>query len=183
MPGSTLTGTSQLFQWNASGASLYQLWVGSTPGADDIGFFPQNGTTGTSATATGLPTDGRTLYVRLYSAINGAWQFQDFTYTAAGSGGFTPTPAVMTSPAPGATLSGSTVTFNWNAASGASLYQVWVGTTQGAYDVGFFPQNGTTGTTATATGLPTDGRTLFVRLYTAIGSTWYFNDYTYRSGP
>jgi hypothetical protein len=29
-----------------------------------------------------LPTDGRTLYVRLWSLVSGAWQFNDYTYTA-----------------------------------------------------------------------------------------------------
>ena len=185
-PGSTLAGTSQLFQWNNSGAGLYQLWVGSTQGAYDAGYFPQNGTTGTSVNATGLPTDGRTLYVRLYSNINGAYQFRDFTYTAAGAGGGgggAPAPATMASPANGTTLSGSTVTFAWNAASGASLYQVWVGTSPGTYDIGYYPSTGTTTTTTTATGLPTDGRTLYVRLYSAIGGSWYYRDFTYRSGP
>jgi len=160
--------------------------VGSTQGAYDAGYFPQNGTTGTSVTATGLPTDGRTLYVRLYSNINGAYQFRDFTYTAAGAGGGgggAPAPATMASPANGTTLSGSTVTFAWNAASGASLYQVWVGTSPGTYDIGYYPSTGTTTTTTTATGLPTDGRTLYVRLYSAIGGSWYYRDFTYRSGP
>ena len=36
----------------------------------------------TSYTATGLPTDGRTLYVRLWSLVSGIWQFNDYTYTA-----------------------------------------------------------------------------------------------------
>ena len=183
--GTTLGGSTVTFAWNAAtGASLYQVWVGSTPGTYDVGFFPQNGTTGTSVTVSSLPADGRTLYVRLYTAIGGTWYFRDFTYTAAGSGGAPPGPAVMLSPTNGTTLPGSTVTFTWNAATGASLYQVWVGNSPGGYDVGFFPQSGTTATSATTTGLPTDGRTLYVRLYTAIGNTWYFNDYSYRAaGP
>ena len=35
----------------------------------------------------------------------------------------------------------------------------------------------------TVTGLPTDGRVLYVRLYSAINGTWYSRDFTYRSGP
>jgi hypothetical protein len=31
---------------------------------------------------TNLPTNGETLYARLYSLINGAWQYHDYTYTA-----------------------------------------------------------------------------------------------------
>ena len=35
-------------------------------------------------TVTGLPVDGRTLYVRLWSVIGGVWSFTDYTYTATG---------------------------------------------------------------------------------------------------
>ena len=38
---------------------------------------------------TGLPTNGKKLYARIYSWINGAWQYNDFTYTA--TGGTSPT--------------------------------------------------------------------------------------------
>jgi hypothetical protein len=31
---------------------------------------------------TGLPTDGRTIHVRLWSLIGSGWQFRDYTYTA-----------------------------------------------------------------------------------------------------
>lgn len=37
-----------------------------------------------AVTVPNLPTDGRTLYVRLGSMIQGSTQFQDYTYTAAG---------------------------------------------------------------------------------------------------
>jgi hypothetical protein len=33
------------------------------------------------------------------------------------------------------------------------------------------------------TGLPVDGRPLYVRLYSAFGGTWYFRDFSYRAGP
>ena len=35
-----------------------------------------------SATVTGLPTNGSTIYVRLWSFISGSWQNTDYTYTA-----------------------------------------------------------------------------------------------------
>lgn len=180
---STLAGSSVTFQWNAAtGATLYQVFVGNSVGAYDIGYFPASGTTSTSTTVAGMPTDGRTLYVRLYTAIGGVWYFRDFTYTAAGAPA-TPTPASFTNPANGSTLSGSSVTFQWNAATGATLYQVWVGNTVGAYDIGYYPASGTTATSTLVSGLPTDGRMLYVRLYSAINGTWYYRDFTYRSGP
>ncbi len=176
---SVLAGSIATFTWNDAGASLYQLWVGNAQGAYDIGYFPAAGTTSTSTTVSGLPTDGRTLYVRLYSLINGAYQFRDYTYTAAGSGsGGGGTPASIISPASGSTLSSSSATFTWNDA-GASLYQLWVGSSPGSYSVGYFPASGTTATSITVTDLPTDGRVLYVRLYSSINGAYQYRDFTY----
>ena len=36
----------------------------------------------TSATVTGLPSNGETIYATLYSLINGVWQSVQYTYTA-----------------------------------------------------------------------------------------------------
>ena len=175
--GSTLAGSAQLFQWNDAGAGLYQLWVGSSPGAYDVGYYPPSGTTGTSVAVGNLPVDGRTLYVRLHSAIAGAWHFNDYVYTASSSG--VPSPATITSPANGATLGGANQVFQWNAAPGATLYQVWVGNTAGAYDLGYFPPAGTSDTSTTVTGLPVDGRIIHVRLWSSIQGSYYFTDATY----
>ena len=60
---------------------------------------------------------------------------------------------------------------------------MFVGNSVGSYDIGYYPTSGTTGTSTTISGLPTDRRTLYVRLYTAIGGTWYSRDYTYTTGP
>jgi hypothetical protein len=49
LPGSTLTSQAVEMQWDDSGASLYQVWVGSTQGAHDLGYFPSAGTTELSA--------------------------------------------------------------------------------------------------------------------------------------
>jgi hypothetical protein len=51
-----------------------------THGAYDIGIYPAAGTTSTSTTISGLPTDGGTLYVRLYSLISGVWYSRDVSY-------------------------------------------------------------------------------------------------------
>ena len=174
--GSTLGGSSQTFIWNAvAGAEMYQLWVGNSPGGYDIGYYPPDGTTQTSLTVDNLPTDGRTLYLRLWTAINGAWHSSDSTYTSN-------TPAAAASiyaPAPSIPLASSTQTFLWNAAPGATLYQLWIGSQVGSYDYGYFPASGTTETSTTAGGLPVDGRTLYVRLWTAIDGNWLSRDYVY----
>jgi hypothetical protein len=175
-PGGTLAGATQTFTWTgAEGANLYQVWVGTSVGGYQLGVFPPGGTTGTSTTASGLPVDGRMLYVRLWTRFGSTWVFTDASYTAS-----TATPATMISPGSGTTLQGATQTFTWSNAHG-DLYQVWVGTSPGSYNFGSFPAGGTTGTSTTASGLPVDGRMLYVRLWTRFGSTWVFTDATYRA--
>jgi len=174
-PSSTLTGASTTFSWNpGSGGTLtYYLWVGTSAGGYDLantGPF-----TGTSATVT-LPTSGATIYVRLWTLINGgAIQLHnDYTYIEA-----TPAAGAITSPSPGSTLLSASTTFNWNAGTGGvTAYYLWVGTTAGGYDLantGPF-----TGTSATVN-LPTSGATIYVRLWTFIngGAIQLHNDYTY----
>ena len=171
-PGTQLAGASQLFSWTNTGASLYQLAVGNSAGASDLGAFPAAPSAATSVTATGLPTDGRTLFVRVYSQFNGVWYPRDYNYTAA-----VPPPAAMTAPLQGSTLAGTSQTFTWNGV-GASQYRLWVGNSPGANDVGDSPVT-TAGTSITVGRLPADGRTLYVRLSSSFAGTWYSNDYTY----
>ncbi|MDH5510814.1 MAG: hypothetical protein OEZ32_10735, partial [Nitrospinota bacterium] len=171
-----LAGASQTFTWtdaSGAGATKYALWFGTTPGGNDLGaHYPG---LVTSFTKNGLPINGSMVYVRLWTMIAGVWQSHDYTYTAAN----VVTKAVMASPSPGSTLPGTTVTFAWSAAPGATLYQIWVGTAAGSFDLGAFPAAGTTALSTVATGLPGDGSTVYVRLYSQIGGVFYFNDYTY----
>jgi len=80
---------------------------------------------------------------------------------------------------PGATLAGTTQPFQWNAAPGATLYQLWIGSAPGTFDIGFFPAAGTNGTSVLATGLPLDGRVLHARLWSLIGGVYQFRDATF----
>jgi NPCBM/NEW2 domain len=85
------------------------------------------------------------------------------------------TAARMHTPTPGSTLTGASASFQWSAGSGVSQYRLSVGTAFGGTTT--FDQT-VTGTTATVSGLPASG-TVFVRLWSLIGSTWHFTDYTY----
>jgi hypothetical protein len=84
--GTTLTGSSVTFSWTKGTATAYWLSVGdervSEPGGSNI--FSSGQTSGTVFTVTNIPTDGRTIYVRLSSLVNGVWYNppQDVTYTA-----------------------------------------------------------------------------------------------------
>ncbi|MCC6419218.1 MAG: hypothetical protein IT429_13365, partial [Gemmataceae bacterium] len=166
--GSALASATATFQWSAGSATQFGLWIGSTPGSRDIA---ATGGAAASYTAGGLPTDGRTLYVRLWSLVGGAWQFNDYVYTAQSL-----TPAVMSSPVNGSILASSSVTFQWTAGS-ASQFGLWIGSAgAGSRDL---ISTGGTATSFTATGLPTDGRTFSVRLWSLTGAAWQFRDYTY----
>ena len=78
-PGTQLAGSSVTFDWNAgTGVTAYQLWVGTTAGANNL--YNSHGTTELSATVAGLPTNGATIYVTLYSLIDGAYKSNSYTY-------------------------------------------------------------------------------------------------------
>ena len=87
-PGSVLSSSAVTFSWTAGDATAYWLLVGSSLGAQDI--FSSGQTSDHSCTVTNIPTDGRTIFVRLFSFVptlppHGAWLMppQDYTYTAA----------------------------------------------------------------------------------------------------
>jgi hypothetical protein len=172
-PQSTLSSSAVAFEWNGgTGVSQYWLQVGTSPGGTNL--YSQSRGTLLTATVSSLPTDGRTLYVRLWSLLGVSWQFNDYTYTATT---ISVEPAKMTSPAPGSTLSATTVTFQWDGGSGVTQYWLGVGTAAGAADL--FSQSRGTSLSGTVVGLPADGRKLYVRLWSLIGVSWQFNDYTY----
>jgi len=170
--GSTLTSSSATFSWTAgSGVTEYDLHVGTT-GAGSSNIF--GGTvSGQTKTVTGIPTTGGTLNVRLYSLINGAWQYIDYTYTEASPAA----KATMSSPTPSSKLTSSSVTFSWTTGSLVTEYDLHVGTT-GAGSSNIFAGT-VSGTSKSITGIPTTGGTLNVRLYSLIAGAWQYIDYTY----
>lgn len=173
VPGSTLPGSTVTFTWGGgAGVTNYYLWIGTAEGTHDL----KNVTLGpstTSYTVNNLPTTGATLYVRLYSSIDGVNQYNSYTYIAASQ-----IKAAMISPIDGSTLPGSTVTFTWGGGEGVTNYYLWIGTTPGSKNL----KNVTLGpetTSYTATGLPTNGGPIYVRLYSLIAGVYQYNSYTY----
>ncbi len=178
-PGSILSGSSVTFAWAANGTAVEEWWlyVGSSQGAQNILTSGSIPATTFSRNITGLPTSGNPVHVRLWYRIGSTWLSQDFTYTAATGGGSPPT---MTTPTPGSMLSGSSETFTW-AANGTAVDEWWlyVGSSQGAQDVLTSGSISPATFSRNITGLPTNGTSVWVRLWYRIGSTWLSRDFTY----
>ena len=90
-----------------------------------------------------------------------------------------PSKAAMTSPAPGSRFTAATMNFSWTGVPGASEYFLYVGTRRGGNDV--FGRSQALVTSTSVSGLPDDGSMVYVRLYTRSGTSWSYNDYTYRA--
>ena len=175
-PTSTLSGTSVAFTWSAgSGATAYWIDAGSSSGGNQ---YFQSGNLGnvTSETVTGLPSNGSTVYVTLYSYVSGQWLSNEYTYTAynpASAG------AMLTTPTPSSTLTGTTITFDWSPASPPTNYWIDIGSSAGGNN---YEQSGSlpsSQTSITVSGLPSTGGTVYVTLYSLINGSWIANSYTY----
>ena len=174
-PSTALPGTTVTFDWSAgSGATAYWLDLGSSAGGNN---YYQSGNLGNvlTTTASGLPSDGSTVYATLYSYVSGNWINNQYTYTAYSSAGAA---GVLTTPPPTSTLTATTVTFDWSAGSGASAYWLDLGSSAGGNN---YYQSGNLGNvlTTTASGLPSDGSTVYATLYSYISGSWVANSYTY----
>jgi Chitobiase/beta-hexosaminidase C-terminal domain len=98
-PGSTFNSASVTFNWTAGSATAYALVVGSSQMSSDI--YNSGILNSLSATVSNVPTDGRAIFVTLYSRVNNSWVSNSYTYTAfSGSGTPTPTPIPTATPTP-----------------------------------------------------------------------------------
>lgn len=81
--GSTFNSWVVDFHWTQPfapyGSIQFFLDLSSSPGSRDIfaGYVNID-----SALITGIPVDGRTIYVRLWTNINGVWLYNSYTYKA-----------------------------------------------------------------------------------------------------
>jgi hypothetical protein len=130
-----------------------------------------------SQSVTGLPTNGSAIYVTLYTLVSGNWLSNSYTYSAVHY-----LPASIVSPAPGSIIHGGEAIFTWNSAQGATGYWVDVGSSPGANNI---CQSGNLGLTTTLpiAGLPSDGSTIYVTMYTLLSGNWQSTSATYTAGP
>jgi len=172
----TLPGPTATFSWTPAngGETGYFLHIGSTGvGSDNILNSSEYNVDTSSVTITDLPTGGGPIYVRLYTDYSGTHLYEDYVYTAASQ-------ATLVSPAQGSTLTGSSATFTWSAATGSiNGYFLHIGSTGvGSDNLLNSTEYSSTTTSATVTGLPTTGGTLYVRVFTDYNGVHVYKDYT-----
>ena len=119
--GTQLPGTMVTFIWTGiSGADYYWLDVGTAVAQGNICGLTVSAT---QYACSGIPVQSNypTIYVQLWTHINGAWQTPNqYTYTAPAGASST---AQIQSPLASQPLAGTTVTFTWNSIVGADLPQ------------------------------------------------------------
>ena len=175
-PGTVLSGPDVTFSWTSNDAPVvtWLFYVGTSTGASNLYYSGYLSPAQTSANVTNLPTDSRTIHVRLRFLLGGNWQSIDYQYTAADI-----RPALL-SPAPGSVFTSSDVTFTWTS-NGIAVknWILYVGTAAGSSNLYYSGTLGSTVTTATAGGLPTDSRTIHVRLRYLVSGAWQHTDYQF----
>ena len=166
---SVLVGPKVTFTWTAAtGATDYSLKLGTTVGSNNL--YGSGYLTATSATPTNLPANGETIYATLTTYYGSIAVSTNYAFVAA-------TQAALTSPANNAVFTSSSQTFEWTTAPAATNYSLKLGTTAGSnnlYGSGYL-----SGTSATATGLPTNGETIYGTLTTYYGSVAATTSYTF----
>lgn len=161
----------QVFRWNPAGVGWYWLWVGSCQDCTDIADWDLGGNTSTSVN---LPSDGRTIYVTLFTFSNGMWFWYDYSFR--GPGGRFVAPEI-TSPSEGSTLSASQM-FRWSAGSGIGEYYLWMGSCRACSDL----YDASAGRNLFATlPVPRTGRPIYLTLWFWANGDWYFREYQYRA--
>ena len=120
-----------------------------------------------------LPDNDSKVYVRLYSLINGAWQSTDYTYVSAG----TVTQAALTAPPLNSQFTSTTETFTWNPGNTATHFILYLGTSAGSSNL--YNSGNVTATSETVSSLPSNGETVYARIYSLINGAWQYANYTY----
>jgi len=175
-PGATLPGNQLNLSWNPNrpGVTEWRVSIGRTKGGSDVTDSGSIGTN-TTYTASGMPTDGGPLHVRLWFRTANGWEFEDVFYRASGPDAG-PT---ISSPSPGSVLNGATLNLDWepNGVT-ATDWRIYVGNSRGARDLGDSGNiaNVSLGSVA---GLPTDGRVIHVRLWWFQDGVWQHRDWQF----
>ncbi len=168
--GNILTSSELTLTWSKGGhVSDYRLYVGTQQGQWDIypemdkmnilktgmEYYPESDLSELTKTISGIPQKGASIAVRLMSRIDGRWYTKDYSFLVV-------EPAVMLSPADGAILKTSSVTFSWSEGRGFAEYWLVVGTGLGREDV--YSASAEKETSVTVKRIPINGKKIYVQL-------------------
>ena len=145
-------------------AQEYELFIGSTRGANDVTDSGQ--TLSATFAMTRLPV-GPTLYARLWTETAGVWRYRDSSFTAAPSG------PQFVFPTDGEVAVDATQPFQWTPPPNAAAQELRVGTSPGGNDV--FDSGVMVATSAVVNGLPTTGA-LYARALSSVNGVWHSTD-------
>jgi len=167
-----LRSSKQTFKWdNPMGATHFDLIVGNQgPGSNNIRASKVFG--GNKIQVANIPTDGGDINVRLWAWANNSWEFKDYVYKAAADR------AVLVSPNQSNTLTSAKTSFSWSAPEGTTSVDLLVGTTgPGSTDIR--ATNVVKTDSLSLDNLPTDGRPIYVRLWSYKDGDWKHRDYVF----
>jgi len=155
----TVPGTSVTFEWEAvEGATTYWLLVGKAAEWGSPWFFYDEVGADLSCIVPGFPDDGTTFRWRVWGANAAGYgpgsAMWDFTNTATTPPSSAPT---LVAPADDATVSGTSVTFEWEAVEGATTYWLLVGKAEEWGSPWFFYEEVGTDLSCIVPGFPDDG--------------------------
>lgn len=174
-PGSTLTSTRVNVQWSGGKrADQYRLQIGRTAGGSEL--LDEDQGNALSRTVSNLPADGGDVHVTLWSLVDGTWESRAYVLSAASGGNVR---AELLTPAAGSTLSATAAAFQWSGGVGVTRYWLHVGTSSGGAQL--FNEDQGTALNTTVVGLPTNGETIHVRVWSFIDGTWQHNSYSFNS--
>jgi hypothetical protein len=169
--GSAFTNSCVTFTWGAGGVGQYHLQVGNSPGATNL--YNNNVGGNRSQQVCNLPTNGSSVFTRLYTNLGSSWEYDDYSYTAAPAA--SGNKASMLAPATGSIITTSCASFVWST-GGLGQYHLQVGSTLGGTN--YFNRNVGANLGQPVCTLPASGA-IYVRLYTNLGNSWEYYDYLY----
>ena len=171
--GATSIDPNQAWTWiSVPNAQAYYLYIGTSPGANDLVDTHEIQTTSYTLRAA-LPPN-QTLYARLWTKVGGIWRYSDIWFRAALVIGR------LTYPPNGGAGVDQTRPATWTSAPDAQAYYLYIGTTLGGRDV--LDSAATQLTFYPIAGLPSH-TTLYARLWTLLGGVWRYSDSTFSAGP
>jgi hypothetical protein len=158
------------FAWTAmTGANMYYLYVGTTPGAKDAVNSGEIATTTFSAP----PLNGNTLYyITIYAHLS-TWVSVAYTVTTAPI-------AVLTSPVENQSNVDPTTVFHWTSVNGATAYYLYLGSAPGQTNIG---NSGELAATMYSISSLPGGSTTYVRLWATYGGIWRYRDTSIGTRP